>query len=311
MIRFLKVSTIILIPFLALFSGCKVHTESTESVQHSRIPADTASAKFGQLITYSELNATSAFQLKAEIKAPVTGYIEKVLVSQGDIVPVNKILFKVRTKEAMALKSGSLDSLKLNGTVDVKSATNGIVAALQHSPGDYVAEGDPLCQLAIPESFIFILEVPFELSHLIKPMAKCNIVLPDSQVIKGVIRSELPAITGNSQTVKFVVKSDLKTTYPENLTVKVRVIKETVNNAVSLPKYAILTNETMNDFWVMKVINDTMAVKVSVKTGIVSGDQVQIIEPVFKPSDVFLTSGNYGLGDTAYRKILKSTVNGQ
>jgi multidrug efflux pump subunit AcrA (membrane-fusion protein) len=311
MVRILKAALVASVACSTFLSGCRNQPVVTGSMQHSQIPAEVAHAAIGQLITYAELNATSAFQIKASIKTPSTGYIDKVLVYQGDIVSENQVLFEIRTKESMALDGKSLDSLKFNGTVEVKAASKGIVSALEHSQGDYVSEGDQLCQLAIPESFVFILEVPFELSHLIKINSTCTLVLPDSQLINGIIRSELPAMTGNSQAVKYIVNPASGKMLPENLSVKVRIVKDSLKDAVSLPKSSVLTNETMHDFWVMKLVNDSMAVKVPVRTGIISGDRVQIKEPLFSPADRFLTSGNYGLGDTAYIRILKSTLNGQ
>ena len=44
----------------------------------------------------------------------------------------------------------------------------------------------------------------------------------------------------------------------------------------------------MQHFWVMKLINDSMAVKVPVTTGITEGEYVQITRPEFKASDLFL-----------------------
>ena len=69
--------------------------------------------------------------------------------------------------------------------------------------------------------------------------------------------------------------------------------------AATLPKNSVLSNETQSEFWVMKMINDTTAVKVPVNKGIESGDRVEIISPQFSPTDKILLSGNYGLSDTA------------
>jgi hypothetical protein len=56
----------------------------------------------------------------------------------------------------------------------------------------------------------------------------------------------------------------------------------------------------------MKLINDTTAVKVLVTTGISDTEYVQIKMPAFKDTDLFLSSGNYGLGDTANVKVIKT-----
>ena len=113
----------------------------------------------------------------------------------------------------------------------------------------------------------------------------------------------------NSQTERFIVKLAEPESLPENLTAKIRIVKESVKSAASLPKSCILTDETMQQFWVMKLINDSMAVKVPVTTGITEEEYVQITRPSFSHSDLFLTSGNYGLGDTVFVKVLKDTGN--
>ncbi|MGZ4000102.1 MAG: hypothetical protein ACXVIY_05715, partial [Mucilaginibacter sp.] len=64
-----------------------------------------------------------------------------------------------------------------------------------------------------------------------------------------------------------------------------------------------LANETQTEFWVMKMINATTAVKVPVTKGIESGDRVEILSPKFSPQDKIIVTGNYGLTDTAKVKI--------
>ena len=90
---------------------------------------------------------------------------------------------------------------------------------------------------------------------------------------------------------------------PENLIAKVRILKTARNSTQSLPKAALLTDETESDFWVMKLLDSTTAVKVFVKKGIETKDKVEILSPVFSPADHILVSGNYGLPDTAKVKV--------
>ena len=60
----------------------------------------------------------------------------------------------------------------------------------------------------------------------------------------------------------------------------------------------------MTDFWVMKMVSDTMAVKIPITAGIRNNDSIEVISPLFLPSDRILTSGNYGLSDTARVRII-------
>jgi hypothetical protein len=307
MYRIIKKSISAVIVGLIVVSGCKQAPENSEKQTHPSIPVSVSPIHKGKMETYMDLNATSKFLFKASIKAPVTGYIKNVHINQGEAVEKNQVLFTIMTKEASAIMGDSIDNLKFSGIVDVKSAAAGLVTSIAHPKGDYVSESDQLCQIAIKGSFVFLLDVPFELSGYIKSNTLCDIALPDSQLIKGIIKSRFPSMAGNSQTERFIVQLKGQKRLPENLVAKIRIIKESVKTAISLPKSSILTDETMQSFWVMKLINDSMAVKVPVKTGIIEKEYVQITRPVFKASDLFLISGNYGLGDTAYVRVLKTS----
>ena len=72
-----------------------------------------------------------------------------------------------------------------------------------------------------------------------------------------------------------------------------------------MPKAAVLTDETQSEFWVMKLINDSTAVKTLVKKGIESGYRIEILSPLFSPQEKVLITGNYGLPDTAKVQIIQ------
>jgi hypothetical protein len=76
-------------------------------------------------------------------------------------------------------------------------------------------------------------------------------------------------------------------------------------NAVALAKSAIITNETESEFWVMKLLNDSTAVKLDIKKGIQTDSLVQVLDPVLSLNDRFITEGAYGLPDTVKIVIKK------
>jgi len=291
---------------LMFISGCNQAVTNSEKTTPSAIPVTVTPLHTGRMSSYLELSATSAFLFKAAVKAPVTGYIDNMFISQGDAVVNNNRLFTIKTKEASAIINDSLNNMKFRGIVDINASVAGLISSIEHPKGDYVAEGDQLCQIAVPESFVFILDIPFELNSSVNLNTRCEVVLPDGHSIQGVIKSRFPSMTGSSQTERFIVKLTESVSIPENLIAKIRILKESVDNAVSLPKSSILADETMKSFWVMKLINDTTAIKVLVITGISDKEDVQIKMPVFKDTDLFLFSGNYGLGDTANVKVIKT-----
>jgi hypothetical protein len=199
--------------------------------------------------------------------------------------------------------------MSFSGLIPVRASIDGVVTIVDHPIGDYLQDGDLLCTIALPSSLVFILEAPFELDEFTKPGTFCEIILPDGQTIQCKISSQLLSMTGDSQTQQFIIQPSVNRNLPENLIVKVKIIKNTIPDAVILPKTCVLTDEVMENFWVMKLINDSIAIKIPVKTGLSQGKRIEIIDPVFKLSDLFLASGNYGLGDTANVIVLKNGLN--
>jgi hypothetical protein len=60
----------------------------------------------------------------------------------------------------------------------------------------------------------------------------------------------------------------------------------------------------MENYWVMKLINDSTAIKVPVIQSTEADSVVEIISPIFSSTDRIIKSGNYGLPDTANVKIV-------
>jgi pyruvate carboxylase len=286
--------------FLSLAVGCHRANDNARKETLPKVPVTVAGIKQATLSDYIELMATSAFMNKAVIKAVSNGYIEKVFINPGESVRKGQIIFTLKTKEARALENDSLNPMAFSGLIKIKAAIDGVVFSVDHPTGDYVQDGDQLCVIAEPGSLVFILEAPFEDCRYIITGLSCQILLSDGQMIEGQISSRLPAMTSDSQTQRFFIHPITTINLPENLIAKVRIIRNTIQNATMLPKSCVLTDEVMQHFWVMKLVSDSMAVKLTIMTGLTDGDDIEIIDPVFNVSDLFLASGNYGLGDTAY-----------
>ena len=108
-----------------------------------------------------------------------------------------------------------------------------------------------------------------------------------------------------SQTQGILAKANEDLLLPENMIVKVAVAKGGNAKKQVVLKSCILSDEMMKEFWMMQLINDTPAVKVLVKTGNQDQQNIEILSPQFTPKDRIISSGNYGLPDTAYIKIIK------
>lgn len=255
-----------------------------------------------------ELNATSSFLQKNYVSANAIGYIQKVNVQPGHYVAKGQVMFIIKTKEAQSIGNtiNVLDTtFKFSGVNTIRASRSGFVTQLLHQVGDYVQDGEQLAIISDRESFAFVLQLPYELKSVIATNKNMVLTLPDGEKLNGHIASLMPSVDTLSQTQGIVIKVNNTHPIPENLVAKARIIKTAKSSAPSLPKSAILSNETQNEFWVMKLINDTTAVKTPVKKGIESGGRVEILSPKFNPADRVVVTGNYGLADTATVKIIK------
>ncbi|HTL81524.1 MAG TPA: efflux RND transporter periplasmic adaptor subunit [Bacteroidia bacterium] len=263
-------------------------------------PVTVTNVTNGPVSEMIELNAISMFQKKIPVKATITGYVNDINVSIGSEVGPNKDLFTLMTKEAFALQNSGADTaLRFSGIIPIRTQRSGVITTVDHQKGDFVQEGDELAVISDRSSLVFILQVPYEMNAYVKNGSACEIVLDGDSVLKGMIIGALPTVDQASQTQQVMVRANTSKNLPENLIAKVRIIKSTKQNATLVPQASILSDETQTMFWVMKLINDSVAVRVDVKTGIKSDDMCEITEPVFAPSDRIIVTGNYGLADTA------------
>lgn len=271
-------------------------------------PVEIVTAETVPLSAYIELTAVSSYLQKSYIKASMNGYIQSATAVVGQHVRPGQILFRLITKEARAIGNGvnELDpSLKFTGQSSIRASENGFVTAVNHQKGDYVQDGEAMAVVTTQNSLVFLLDLPYELNALTQTNNRVELILPDGMKMSGTLGNALPGVDSIAQTKRLIIRVDTKTIIPEGLIAKVRMIKTYRPSAQTLPKSAVLANETEDEFWVMKLINDSIAVKIPVKTGLETGKWIEVLSPLFGVKDRMITAGNYGLADTAKVKIIK------
>lgn len=297
----------ILYTLLLIFFSCNNNEVLQEAdVEVTGTPVTVTNIINGPMEEYIELNATSAFLQKWTVRSNITGYLESGNVQLNKHVTAGEILYTIKTKEAQSVGNtiDILDStLKFTGINTIKATQTGFISELDHQLGDYVQDGEQLAVITDTKSFVFLLDLPYELRPLILNKKSLAMVLPDGENLTGIISGLMPSVDAVSQTQKVILKVNANHSIPENLIAKVKLVKASKPMTISLPKAALLTNETQGEFWVMKLFNDSMAAKVPVKKGIETAGRVEILNPTFTTNDRILVTGNYGLGDTAKVKI--------
>ncbi len=294
--------------FLIMLGSCRgKDTTVPETLPEARTPVTITNPGYEPMEEFVELNATSAFQQKWIVRANATGYLQNANVELNKYVGRGQILYTVKTKEAQSIGNSIniLDSgFRFTGINAIRANGGGFISQVDKQAGDYVQDGDQLAVITDTRSFVFLLNMPYELRPFIINKKSLELVLPDGEKLVGIIIGNMPTMDPGSQTQSIILKVNNTHAIPENLIAKVKVVKTARSNTWSLPKPAVLTDETQTEFWVMRMINDSVAVKTVIKKGIETTDRIEVISPAFSALDKILVSGNYGLGDTAKVNII-------
>lgn len=297
----------LLTTILAISSSCNQTTGTTEEETVVKTPVTITPVVFKPVTSTVDLPAVTTFLNKSVIRATATGTIEKISINPGDYISSNQLVFTIKTREAMALGNMAEkdSSLSFKGLININSHNEGVISSVSYRKGDFVQEGDELAVVSEQNSLVFILEVPFELDRYVEKNRKCNIRLPDGRMIDGTITGKLSEMDMQTQTIRYIVKPLAGGRLPGNLIANISLVKSANDKAAVLPKAAVLGDETQTEFWVMKLINDSTAIKVIVEKGFENNDEVEITDPLFLATDRIVLTGNYGLPDTARVAIIK------
>ncbi len=299
---------------LVLLGACaakKAADPAAEAVVEAITPVTVTVVNIGPMESFIDLNATSVYRQKWIVRSNLNGYLQNTSIQLNKMVSKGQSLFVVKTKEAQSIGNtiNLLDpSFKFSGINTIRSNGNGFVAEINHQPGDYVQDGEQLAVVTDTRSFVFLLDLPYDLRPFIIGKKSVQITLPDNEKLEAFVGGNMPAMDSVSQTQRIILKVNSKHPIPENLIAKVRLVRQLNQHATYVPKAAVLADETQTNFWVMKLINDSLAAKVIIKKGIESGDNVEIVSPVFTARDKILLTGNYALSDTAKVKVMPSTL---
>lgn len=295
---------------LSLFTSCgKRSTGDNEEIVVPRASVTTTQITEGNISELLPLNGKTVFLKKNEVISPISGYITAIHIKFGDQVKKGDVLFEIQTREDKALEQSQMgDSIGFQnfGRISVTATTSGMVnKPLTLGAGAYVVEGSTLCTLADTKDLLVRVNVPYEYHRLVKEGIDCRLYLPDNSQVEGTVYQVQPYIDETSQTQEILVKPEGIHAWPENMNLIVSFLKADSKETLLLPKKALLTNETQTDYWVMKIVRDSMALKVPVKTGIKNDSIVEIISDQLKAGDNIILEGGYGLPDSSIVKIEK------
>jgi|WetSurMetagenome_2_1015567.scaffolds.fasta_scaffold24313_2 multidrug efflux pump subunit AcrA (membrane-fusion protein) len=251
------------------------------------------------------LNGKTVFLKKNQVVSPISGYITTINIKFGDKVQEGSVLFEIQTRENKALQQSG-NSAGNFGKINVQATTSGVVnEPVTVGVGAYVTEGSPLCTLVDNNDLLVQVNVPYENHNLVKQGTRCRMFLPDNSQVEGIVFQVRPFVNETSQTQEVLIKPAGYHPLPENMNLTAEFLKTASSGVLLLPKNALQTNETQEEFWVMKVLGDSLAVIVPVETGIKNDSLAEIRSSGLTVDDIIILEGGYGLEDSSLVNIVK------
>jgi multidrug efflux pump subunit AcrA (membrane-fusion protein) len=267
----------------------------------SGTPAKIIQPEKMNLTEYITLNANTIFLKKEIVRATFQGFIESTYKNIGDKISNGDLLFRINTKESAADTNLQiiLGDKTFKGLINIKAKSNGVLTELNYNAGDFVSDGEQIAVISNPSSLRIELNVPYQYSGKINIDTPCEVYLPNDKVVNAFIQKIIPQVDLTAQTQTYILEMKQAENLPENLNVNARIPIRTVKDAIVLPQSAVMSNETLDKFWIMKLINDTTAVRNDITKGIENDNFVQVLKPELNTSDRIISDGAYGLPDTA------------
>lgn len=302
----MKNNSIFIICLLLMLSSCKGKKGNAKTDNGSRTPKTSVrvtTVSYGSVNDELTFFGTTIYLRRNTINAPIAAYVTDVRVKLGDHVNKGDLLYMLQSKESRALGnafSKSDTSLNGFGIIKLRATESGVITTFdKQQTGEYITEGTQLCSIAADNELAIQVNVPFEFTEYTSVGRSCTLSLSDGKKYPATFTKVLTAMNAVSQTQTILAKCNEHIYLPENMIVKVAVSKGADGNKQILPRSCVLADEMMKEFWVMRLLNDSTAIKTSVVVGTKNTEKIEILSPKFNPTDRIISIGNYGLSDTA------------
>lgn len=210
-----------------------------------------------------------------------------------------------KTKSEYNTQKAAYDLAKLRlDYTDIKAPINGVVSRRLIKVGNMVKADQPTFQVTDFDPLLAVLHIPEkEMSKLqVGYPAKLTAdALPGSK-FKGKISRISPIVDAGTGTFKVTVEVNDKTRrLKPGMFTRVEIVYDTHQNAILVPKNAILTEDTQA--WVFVVDSDTVT-KEEVQIGYSNSTHVEVLSGL-EVGDVVVTTGLGSLRDGSKVKLVE------
>ena len=287
-------------------TACKNNNNSESDTKLPLPTVNVGSPVVQNKIVYEHFRAVSRYLQDVNFRSRTQGVVIKVFTRPGNEIRSGQPLFIVKPMELTALEqSDSLSQGMGNSSDTIYSGQNALTNTVVVQEGDYVQPGSLLASAFKKNSLVAMTYVPFARVTSIQKNTPCTVVIPGRKPVNTFFKKTLFIADNITQTQPFIVPLPSSLHLPAGMNLQVSFKEREIHQGIFIPRDALLTNEEENTFWVMKMANDTTAIKVPVTIGWQGENSIEILSGNIKPGDRIVTQGAYGLPDTATVKIIK------
>ncbi len=245
---------------------------------------------------------------RLEVKPPVSGRVEEVLVKEGESVKIGQVLAWMSSTERAALLDAASEQgeeklkywQKIYKPIPLKAPINGEVIVATTQPGQTVAASDAVIVL----SDQLIIRAQVDETDIGKIKLDQNATLALDAYPNNKIGAKVEHVYYESQTVNNVIiyKVDL---VPENapeffrsgMSASVDFIVESKENALILPVEAVQQDKG-EDYVLVKQEGSSKPVKRVVRIGITEGDNCEILSGITAADTIVVLTSQYVAPDS-------------
>ena len=339
-ISFKYISVILLTTATFLYScGRKNEKQQTQT---KKIPIVTIQrATVSKMVSAIDITGTIQANTVTEVKSPADGIIETLYARENQYVEKDKLIAVINPTDRVSLISSSiqkveslehkLQSIDKNSgayqeilteltkaksdleyaknmyqTIPVICPMSGLVTKRWIDKGSQVSAKETMLTITDMNTLVIKAEVNEKYFEAIKQGKKLTVILNayPNDTLSGIISIVYPQVEASTRSVKFDIKIlDFKKTLLPGMMASIRISVSTIENALSVPEYAVLSSPDNKNF-VFTIDKDSIAHKQIVEIGISSGKNLQINSGL-NSNDVIVVSGQEMLKDSTKVKIVE------
>lgn len=295
--KLLTIPVFLVISAFCLLS-CNSKRQDSTAASKANILVEATRITTGQIPVQLRYVGKTTFFNKNTIASPISGYIAEINTCYGKQVKKGDFLLSILTKEERALAQSAIPQVG-QASIPVYAPSDGYISEMNVSvSGAFVQEGNSLCVITEDKHPVVLIQIPYAEQEIVRQSNTCEIILPDQKNITGTFRAFIPNVEAASQTIPAIIQPMANRVLPENMMVSATFTLPSTTSLI-VPKEALFTNETQSVFWVIKLLNDSLAIHVPVACSTENDSLVSIASPILDEGDWVITKGGYGLADSA------------